>query len=268
MCPESSSPSHRQSWTISDELATTIERDVVPRLLVSHRVGGLSPIQVARASSQLSDGDVERLVTLLTTDTESATDLFIERLLERGVASEAIYLDLLAPVAHRLGERWEEDACDFVEVSIALGRIQRILRTLSHVFLSEVEPRDAVARVLLVGAPGDQHTLGLFMVAEFFVREGWMVEIGPPFVDQDLPEMLRAQHFDVVGFSVACDSRLSLVTREIRRVRRASCNRSVRVLVGGRVFNDSPDLVRRVGADGSATDARQAPAAAAAMLPG
>jgi methanogenic corrinoid protein MtbC1 len=75
----------------------------------------------------------------------------------------------------------------------------------------------------------------------------------------DLLFVLRDEWFDVVGFSVTCDSRLSHLQREIRRVRACSRNPHVGIIVGGRVFNERPDLVRRIGADGCAADARSAP---------
>jgi MerR family transcriptional regulator, light-induced transcriptional regulator len=268
MSPDSPAPIARQAqpWLMPEEVARTIEVEVIPRMLVSHRTGALSPDQLSDAARLLDGGDVERLVELLRGTGEAETDLFVEMLVQEGVASEAIYLDLLAPAARMLGDLWSEDECDFVEVSIALGRMQRILRSLSHLFLAGVEEKAAVGRVLLAGAPGEQHTLGLFMVAEFFVRDGWLVTIGPPFVDDDLSKLLRQEWFDLVGFSVGCDSRLSVLSREIGRVRRTSRNRGVRVLVGGRIFNDRPEMVARVGADGTAADGREAPGVAAALI--
>jgi methanogenic corrinoid protein MtbC1 len=40
----------------------------------------------------------------------------------------------------------------------------------------------------------------------------------------------------------------------------------LRVLVGGRLFVDAPDLVARVGADGACSDARSAPSTASSLL--
>jgi hypothetical protein len=44
----------------------------------------------------------------------------------------------------------------------------------------------------------------------------------------------------------------------IQSIRRASRNRGVGVLVGGRLFIEHPDYVARVGADATAVDGRQA----------
>jgi methanogenic corrinoid protein MtbC1 len=52
----------------------------------------------------------------------------------------------------------------------------------------------------------------------------------------------------------------------IAGVRRHSHNRSVAVMVGGPLFALQPDLAATLGADGTCSDARLAPAAAEGML--
>jgi methanogenic corrinoid protein MtbC1 len=90
--------------------------------------------------------------------------------------------------------------------------------------------------------------------------------VGPPLSEDRLLADVRATWYDVVGFSVACDGRLDHLKREIARVRKASRNPRVLVLAGGRAFNEQPDLVARVGADASATNAELAPEVARQLL--
>lgn len=204
-----------------------------------------------RAVLAPSDGDVRMLV---------------DDVLARGVSVQSIYLDLLAPAARALGDMWQDDACDFVEVTTGVGRLQLILRDLSQMFVRDRPDEEIAGRVLLACMPGEQHSLGLFMVAEFFVRDGWEVHVGPPLSGEELLADVRSEWYDIVGFSVSCDSRLDHLKREIRRVRQASRNRDVLILTGGRAFNDHPDLLRRVGADASAANAELAPEVARQML--
>lgn len=190
---------------------------------------------------------------------EEGVTFVIEALLARGVSAEAIYVELLGPTAYALGEMWVADTCDFVDVTVGLGRIQRALRSLSRVFLGgDADGKAASGKALLSCVPGEQHTLGLFLVAEFMMRDGWGVSLGPPVAEHDLLDLVRHDWFDVIGFSVACDTRLADLHRIIRKVRHASRNHDLGVMVGGRVFNERPELVARVGADISAPDARSA----------
>ena len=78
--------------------------------------------------------------------------------------------------------------------------------------------------------------------------------------------MVQAERVDVVGFSLACDERLETVYQEIRGVRRASRNPGLSVMVGGPPFVANPLLAAELGADGTATDGRQAVAQAQALV--
>ena len=246
--------------------APALEREIVPRLLTAHRAGPFPPEMLSRAGETLDAARVEELVRHLRGPDDGRAERWVDDLLDEGMTSEAVYMDLLAPAARALGRMWEEDTCDFVEVTLTLGRIQRVLRSLSHLFLADAAAGEPRGRVYLCGLAGEQHTLGLVMVAEFFVRAGWEVDVGQPVDGEGLLQALRAGWFDVVGFSIACDHSLPRLKREIRDARRASRNPGVRVMVGGRVFDADPALVRRVGADATASDARQAPEVAAALL--
>jgi methanogenic corrinoid protein MtbC1 len=234
--PEAVRPYTQASRRAAPEpkLARELEQVLVPRVLAA------APLVVIGR-----DDHATFLRAVLGAEEDGAMHV-VRGLRERGIAVQAIYLDLLAPTANALGELWSADECDFVEVTVALGRLQGVLRELSRVFIAGVDPTAPLAgRVLLSCIPGEQHTLGLFMIAEFLIRDGWGVSVGPPILESDLLQLLRSEWFDVIGFSVTCDSRLPRLQREIRRVRAASCNADLGVLVGGRVFNQHPGLVAR-----------------------
>jgi methanogenic corrinoid protein MtbC1 len=57
------------------------------------------------------------------------------------------------------------------------------------------------------------------------------------------------------------------MTAAIRAARRASRNRSLKVMAGGWAFVARPGLVVQVGADATAADAQQAVLAAEALVP-
>jgi MerR family transcriptional regulator, light-induced transcriptional regulator len=141
---------------------------------------------------------------------------------------------------------------------MALGRLQRVLRNLSQMLLPADPTRPMLGRALLTCVPGEQHTLGLFMVAEMFVREGFDVSVGSPVSDSDLSRSIASTWYDIVGFSLSCDTQLKVVRRAIADVRRLSKNPAVRVLVGGAIVRRHPALAGAVGADRWAPDARVA----------
>jgi len=258
-----SASSHRglaEAQLVDRALQRTIETELVPRLLMAHRVGSAPRQFNAQQARRISDAELNAFIDEVVGLEDSAAPAFVRRLLDEGSSVESIYLDLLAPTARELGIRWEDDECSFVDVTVALGRLQRVLRDLSQYFQADAaEAPDSAGHVLLTCLPGEQHTLGLILVAEFLMRDGFRVLVGAPWSEEDLLTQVRTEWFDVVGFSAGCDSRLSHLKREIVRIRNASRNPNLRILVGGQVFSLDNELVKRVGADGWARDAKEAP---------
>ena len=242
-------------------LTRTVQLDVIPRLLTAYNAP--APIVPALV---VDPTHVAELVGLVLGRGEPAAIAYVEAMRERGAGAEAIYLDLLAPAARRLGVMWEEDTCDFTEVTVGLWRLQNAMRELSPSFLDQRTSRTDGPRILLVPLPGESHTFGLSMVHEFFRRAGWNAWSGPIESSAELAAMVQAERVDVVGFSLACDERLETVYQEIRNIRRASRNPGLNVMVGGPPFVANPLLAAELGADGTATDGRQAVAQAQALV--
>lgn len=250
-----------------ERLERTIQNELVPRLMTSHRVGPVSPAMAAAAGRVLSEDDVLSFVTAVRSVDDARGAQFIRGVLSEGASVEAVYLDLLAPSARRLGAMWDNDECDFVEVTVALGRMQRLLRDLSQVFLAESGHAEPVGNVLLTCVPGEQHTLGIIMVGEFLLRDGWRVLVGAPWTESDLLTMVASEWYDVIGFSVGTESRLNVLRRDIRRLKTASRNPNLQIMVGGQLFADDPSMAEQVGANAIASDAREAPVIARSLLP-
>jgi MerR family transcriptional regulator, light-induced transcriptional regulator len=249
-----------------ERLERTIQNELVPRLMTSHRVGPMSPAMAAAAGRVLSGNDVTAFVAAVRSQDDNLGAQFVRSVLSEGATVEAVYLDLLAPSARRLGDMWDNDECDFVEVTVALGRMQRLLRDLSQVFLAESGHAEPVGNILLTCVPGEQHTLGIIMVGEFLLRDGWRVLVGAPWTESDLLSMVATDWYDVIGFSVGTESRLSVLRRDIRRLRQASRNPNVQIMVGGQLFAEDPSLAEQVGVNAIALDAREAPNTARSLL--
>jgi methanogenic corrinoid protein MtbC1 len=244
-------------------LTRAIEQQVVPRLVLAARQddsGGVPPC---------SRADVAELTRLLLLDDAEGAGALVAALRGRGVALERMFLELLTPAARRLGEMWEADTCSFTDVTVGLGRLHQILRDHAPEFVAEIPsaaPAGSPRTALLMPAPGEQHTFGLAMLAEFLVRAGWEVRDAAPADAADAARTVAAEWFAVVGISLGGRDRLRPLAGLIRAIRHASCNTSVGVMVGGPVFVAKPELARRVGADATAADARGAVTQAERLL--
>ncbi len=244
-----------------NRLVRTIEAEIVPRLVLTRRVK-LDTAAVNVPQSHLPDGvdlvDVKELVRLLLAHEAVVACAFVETVRQRGATLEMVCLDLLAPAAAELGLLWEEDECDFMQVTLALCRLQQVLRELSAEFRCEEPERQPQRRILLALCPGEQHTFGISVVSQFLQRAGWDVWQEYPATKAQILELVRQNWFAVVGLSVGSHVRLEQIAAMIRQIRAASRNRAVGVLVGGPMLLANPKLVELVGADGTAPDGPQA----------
>ncbi len=232
-----------------------VEAQIVPYLAQARGQAQVGGADAARATTA---ADTAELVRLLLTQEAAGAVGFIEQLRRRGAAPDALYLGIVTQAACRLGELWDDDRCSFAEVTISMGRLQQVLRALSPRFQMAAVRLSHPANILLLPAPGDHHTLGLAMLAEFFHRDGWHVAGGPGCSPAAAADFARDTWIDVVGFSIGSARLLDGLAHGIQEVRRASCNRSLSVMVGGPLFRLRPGLVARVGADAAACDAAQA----------
>lgn len=260
---------HGPDLSDRDRLERTIEEQIIPRLMLMHsRVSEVCSTPPAAPAGTLHPGPehVAELARLVIAPGVEPALAYVEGLRERGVPLDRLYLRLLVPTARLLGEMWNADYCSFTDVTIGLWRLQQLVHQLSPAFLNEAEPRRDGRRMLLVPEPGEQHTFGLIMVAEFFRRAGWDVWDQPLESRRELLEVVRREAFSLIGLSIGSDARLESLAETIRQVRRVSRNPQIRVMVGGAPFVDRPDRVAEVGADSTAVDGEQATRVAEGLL--
>lgn len=243
-------------------LTRAIEDDVIPRLARRHRleadVARTPSVPTPAPEDGPSEVEVNRFVQQVVEGRADLVDATIAALRHRGCTVETLFLRLLEPAARRLGELWSDDRIDFAENTVAVGRLQRLMRELSPAFAAEREAAAQAHRALFAQAPGEQHSFGLSMLAEFFRRAGWDVLGGVGGTVADAVDRVRREWVDLVGFSVGSEAQLSRLAGSIAGVRAASLNPRVVVMVGGPLFADRPDLLGSTGADTGALAADQA----------
>ena len=237
-------------------LGRTIEAEVIPRLMMAHR--GFAVSEAQQESTHVTFEDVAELGRIVIEHDTSVASSYVDALRNQGVPIEAIFLELLAPTARLLGEMWKSDQCYFTDVTVGMARLQQIVHELSPEFERENAQSFEGRCILLMTMPGEQHTLGLMIVEEYFRRYGWDCCSSAPKDLRDMARLARRQHFDVIGISVGWGALLDDIASAIQGIRKSSRNKAAIVLVGGNIFLENPELVSRVGADGTAEDGRQA----------
>jgi MerR family transcriptional regulator, light-induced transcriptional regulator len=245
------------------EVVRTIKTQIVPKIVLALRRAPAP--KLAEPTSQFPS-EVAQFAALTLGNDDAAASAYVDELLASGSTVESIFLNLLAPAARQLGALWESDAADFAVVTLGVGRLQVIMRRLSDRFTEETAAVHAGESVLLTIIPGEQHSFGLSMVAEFFQRAGWNLCTGPFASHQELTSLVHDHWFDIVGFSVSSDRRLDELKQDIHDIRRDSRNRHVGIIIGGPMVLSHPDLVASMGADMMSADAITAPQQAHGLI--
>ncbi len=136
----------------SDPINSVLEGDIIPRLLMAHASG--APTLQPDGESVIEATDIQRFAELPLRLEASGLLGEVEAFLKKGVSVETIYLDMLAPAARRLGEMWETDECDFVDVTMGLWRLQEVMREVSNSRASFSGPRSFDAQCAILSDTG------------------------------------------------------------------------------------------------------------------
>jgi len=265
VCSPSLASSVSSQPTQIELLLKAVESDLIPRLYVNHMmdVPATSPLVENRETEPApgpwsSDEKVAAFAALCIGNDPELLDKHVTDLLAQGVTLESIFLYLLTPTARYLGEQWSADELSFVDVHLGLCRLHQLIcecETIGYRKQNLLQPGESI---LLTCAPGENHTFGVTMVADFFRRYGWQVSNLCGLSSEFVIARLESTEYAVVGFSLHNQYNYEALAELVNNIRIKSCNKDLIVMVGGDYFIRHPNKVEAVGADIFATDGRQA----------
>ncbi len=231
-------------------LAAVIAQEIIPRLmLIHHEV--LSPS--ASEPHSPSQHEIEELAKLvLGLDVQAAIN-YIASMKQRGLPLDVLFVELLEPAARHLGKLWDDDRCDFVDVTLGVARLQKLLAVFNDT--RRIPASGDMRRVITATTLGEQHRFGLAMVEKFLRSAGWHVRSEAGAAPESVAAAVNSEWFAIAGITLSCESRLDALAEMIKTIREQSCNKSIGVMVGGPVFVKRPELAMRVGADAAAMNA-------------
>ncbi len=230
------------------KIGAILRSEIVPRLLLIHH-----EIRKNAGSAPPNQAEIEEFGRLaMKPDSASATAYFAA-MRAKGHSIDTLFVDFLAPTARHLGELWEQDRVDFIDVTLGVARLHELLEMFG--FAQEIVGDDLRHRAILIAPPGEKHLFGIDMVAKFFRASGWTVTLE---IEHTLEHNLRSvadEWIGCVGLTMSSEVRVETLARTIDLIRRNSLNPGIGVIVGGPAFGRDPDLVAQVGADAAANDA-------------
>ena len=144
---------------------------------------------------------------------------------------------------------WQAGALSIAEEHLITATTQRAMSLLCERGRSS----SRVDRtVVLACVAGNVHDIGIRAISDFFEMAGWRaIHLGPDVPHDEIARSVSFFDADVVVIAATLDPHLKEAQRAIERVR-AIEDREAKIIVGGFVFDQVPDLWRKVGADGHA----------------
>ncbi len=111
------------------KLARAVSSEIIPLLLRLHSevVPDSPPVEVLIESLAPSGADISGLADIVLGSDLEAAAAYVTVLRDRGLSMESLFIELLEPTARYLGEMWHRDECDFVDVTLGVARLQKLL---------------------------------------------------------------------------------------------------------------------------------------------
>jgi hypothetical protein len=112
-------------------LVSTIEGEIVPRLLMLCRAATPARAESGPARQALEPADVDELARLLLAHGPAMACAWVETIRQRGAPYDRICLDLLAPTARRLVEGWENQDFSYAALTGSLDALHAVVLEVS-----------------------------------------------------------------------------------------------------------------------------------------
>jgi methanogenic corrinoid protein MtbC1 len=184
--------------------------------------------------------------------------------LEEGVPVRELYLEVLAPALEEIGDRWAAGELTVAHEHYATSVTQGIISVLApHLRM----PPDSGRLAVVACTPGELHSLGAQMVADFLEGEGWEVlSLGAATPGADLAALVDDERPDLVALSTSVAGNVEAAEDTLRRLRELS--EPPFVALGGRAWSEVPDEHRAtIRADAWFDDPRELCAVLARRFP-
>lgn len=184
--------------------------------------------------------------------------------LDGGADIRDLYIQVFQHALYEIGRLWESNLLTVAQEHLATAITQSVMAQLAGA-VSAAPPLGRTLVATCLG--GEQHEIGIRMVADMFELEGWeVIYLGANVPAADVVAMLAERRTDLLAISVTLSGHLAAARELIAAVRATPAGAACRIIVGGQPLICLPELYKTLGADLTARDAREALERASAAL--
>jgi len=197
----------------------------------------------------LNAEEINQLANLLLDTKEGSFELAITVLKTHGASIDYIVLELIPEIARQFGKQWEDDSLSFADVSMGVNKLERAIHKLDYLFQANQLDRQQNKAIFITGSPGSQHSLGSLIFANFLTFSGWQVH-RPNQVNLDsIVYGVSSKMLQAIAISVSTNEQLEQLPDLIDLLRQKSQNPKIIVLIGGPLYNKSPEAFDHIQAE-------------------
>jgi MerR family transcriptional regulator, light-induced transcriptional regulator len=195
-----------------------------------------------------------------------ASALLAAAIRRTGMTTAEAAIHVVQPAMYEVGRLWQKNRVSVAQEHLATALSVTVL---AQQMATAVVPPANGLRALFACAAGNQHAMGLRMVANAFELDGWDTY----FLGENVPAAsLLAQAREIkphlLGLSASLPQHLRPLRDTITTLRTALGDDCPKILIGGIVFNQFPLLARHCQADLLGADACATVAEARRMFEG
>jgi methanogenic corrinoid protein MtbC1 len=202
-----------------------------------------------QSRNTLNAHEITELTQLLLSDQDGAFEQTIATLKAHGTPINYIVLELVPQIAKELGKKWEEDELSFAEVSIGVNRLERVIHRLDYLFQANQLDRQKNKSIFITVCPGSQHTLGTLILSNFFIFKGWQVYRPYEARIESIIHGIQVRAHQALAISVSSNDQLEKLPDLIELLKEKSQNPEIIVLLGGSLYNKSPEAFHHIQVD-------------------
>ncbi|MBF0302768.1 MAG: cobalamin-dependent protein [Desulfamplus sp.] len=196
--------------------------------------------------SALLDGDHRKALELAMESTKTDSEL------------ENFYLHIIQPSMYEIGMMWEKAEISVAQEHLASAIVGRIMASVSSGKDNDIINKSC-GRAIVTASPNEFHEIGAWMIADTLEHDGWDVRyLGANMPKEDLILFIKSFIPDLLAISVTMPFNLSYSKEVIAQLRSDNELKNIKVMIGGRVFNETPRLWESTGADGFAPNLEEA----------
>ena len=164
--------------------------------------------------------------------------------------------DVIRPVMYEVGARWENGSISVAEEHLASSIVSRVI---SSIYSRFVKFENTKGKAVVTAAANEFHEIGSRIIADSLELDGWDVDhLGVNTPTDDLLDLLMDRQPIFLGLSVAIPFNLDAAIETIERIKNRPELKDMKVLIGGKAFNDNPDLWKDTGADAYSRNSKEA----------